>query len=317
MSSEAAASRDEIAGLLAVTLSDWGSGPLASVRERCERLLSAHSDASLAELLERSRTTGADWGYNPPDPVARELSLDVMRHGLLPDSTLEGGESLESIHGTAVLVGNHLSFVDVNVLHYLMVDAGFPEVANRVTTLVGPKVFSLLIRRLASLCFGTVKLPQSASRASGEAVMSAREVARLSRHALTTAHERCLGGDHLLIFPEGSRSRSGALQRCLPAVARYLEVEGSVLVPWGHVGTEHLVPLGEDHIYPCTVHVRIGPPVPCALLLDACEGKRSLVMDVVGFLIAAQLPTGYRGFYDEGSDELARAREIADALAKR
>ena len=47
-----------------------------------------------------------------------------------------------------------------------------------MTVLVGPKVYMLAVRRLASLCFGSIKIPQSQSRASGEAVMPRREVAR-------------------------------------------------------------------------------------------------------------------------------------------
>ena len=64
------------------------------------------------------------------------------------------------------------------------VDAGYAEVANGLTVLAGPKVFAKPIRRMASLCFGAIKMPQSQSTASGEAVMPRREVARLAQETL-------------------------------------------------------------------------------------------------------------------------------------
>ena len=64
------------------------------------------------------------------------------------------------------------------------------EVADRMTVLVGPKVYMLPVRRLASLCFGAIKIPQSQSRASGEAVMPRREVARLAMQTLQSVAQR-------------------------------------------------------------------------------------------------------------------------------
>ena len=84
-------------------------------------------------------------------------------------------------------IANHLSYIDANVIDALLVDAGYAEVANGLTVLAGPKVFALPIRRMASLCFGAIKMPQSQSTASGEAVMPRREVARL---ALATLADR-------------------------------------------------------------------------------------------------------------------------------
>ena len=59
------------------------------------------------------------------------------------------------------LVVNHLSYVDANVLDALLVSSGQRAVADRMTVLVGPKVYMHPVRRLASLCFGAIKIPQS------------------------------------------------------------------------------------------------------------------------------------------------------------
>jgi 1-acyl-sn-glycerol-3-phosphate acyltransferase len=308
-------SRDGFAEQVAALLADWGADSAESLRGMVRALLDEFDEPQLVEFERRVATTGGDWGYHPPDPVARSISRSIMSHVLLEGSGLDDAGALEAARSSrAMLMGNHLSFVDVNVLDYLIDRAGYGDVAERVTALVGPKVFELPIRRLASLCFGTIKLAQSSSRASGAALMRPREVAKLARNTIAAALERQQRGDLLLVFPEGSRSRSGGLERCLAAVARYLDGKDVVLIPWGHSGSERLVPLDEDRVQPSRVRVRIGPAIPAASVVEVCSGRRQLVMDTVGFLIAGQLPESYRGCYGTGDGELAEAREIAAGL---
>jgi 1-acyl-sn-glycerol-3-phosphate acyltransferase len=238
-----------------------------------------------------------------------------MSRVLQPGSEIQNADALATARDrSAVLVGNHLSYIDVNVFEYLMDRASFGDVAERLTTVVGPKVFTQPIRKLASLCFATVKLPQSTSRASGEAVMSAREVARVARRTIRTALERLAQGDVLLVFPEGSRSRSGGLERCLAAVARYLESPDTWVIPWAQTGCERLFPINDDQVHPATVVAHVGAGFPAALLFERCRSRRQLVADVIGVRIAALLPERYQGVYAVGAGEFDEAREIADAL---
>jgi 1-acyl-sn-glycerol-3-phosphate acyltransferase len=212
------------------------------------------------------------------------------------------------------LVANHLSYVDANVLDALLVAAGQSAVADRMTVLVGPKVYMLAVRRLASLCFGSIKIPQSQSRASGEAVMPRREVAQLAMQTLESVAQRYAAGDHVLIFNEGTRSRTGAMQRMLAASARYFEVEGAVIVPLGLWGTEKLVPLDSEKVSPARVLARAGRPVDAAELFARAAGRRPVFADALGFLIADLLPPEYRGEYGAAPAALEAAREAASGL---
>lgn len=316
--SNAADLRDRIVQELVQLFSAWGAADAASLRAEFAPLLEAATSMEREVFWSRLESTGATWGYHPPDPLARRVSRTVHALVLAPGSELQNANALEVASKRPVLLlGNHLSFIDANVLDYLMYQAGYSAIAEHMTVLVGPKVYTDPVRRLASLCFGTIKLAQSTSRASGHALLPKRKVARLAMETFHIARERLSQGDHLLIFVEGTRSRTSAMQRALPAVARYLEGEGALLLPWGIFGTEHLLPIGAERACPARVTARIGTPVEARDLLERCDGSRALAMDTIGFLIAELLPPSHRDVYDSSNKELARAREIASALTCR
>lgn len=126
--------------------------------------------------------------------------------------------------------------------------------------------------------------------------MSARDVARAARESIRVARERLASGDVLVLFGEGTRSRTGALQRMLPAVARYLDVPDTWLVPVGLTGPETLFPVG-GALRPARVSIRVGAPVPAPHLLAVARGDRRVLVDVIGRAIAGLLPAEYRGVY--------------------
>ncbi len=309
---------EALSASLSDLLSDWGAGTREDICELIGPLVSELTPERLTELVERTRNTGREWEFYPADPFVRKLSRLIMRRVVTDSSEIDGTHQLRTLEDRRVLlVGNHLSYVDVNVLDYLCDAARYGAFADRFTAVVGPKVYTAPIRLLASLCFGAIKTPQSSSIASGEAVMSPREVARLARQTLERARERIEAGDHLVLFPEGSRSRSGALQSALPAAARYLEIPDLWIVPFAHTGCQKLVPLEEDHVYPNPVHIRIGAPIEAARLLERTPRNRSLAADVVGFWIAALLPEAYRGYYARPtSSSMEQASAIADELSR-
>ena len=301
---------------VAADLAAWGAGEREPLEVTVAKELGAFSDAEVARFAERLANTGGTWGYHPRDPIARRLSRIAQGSVLRPGSELAERAVLERARmGPVFLVANHLSYVDANVLDSLFVSAGYEDVADRLTVLVGPKVFSLPTRRLASLCFGTIKIPQSQSIASEEAVMPRREVARLAEQTLRAVAERHAAGEHVMIFIEGTRSRTGAMQRVLAATARYFEIEGATILPIGLWGTERLVPLDRMQVTPALVSARIGPPLAAAELSARAGGKRPVIADALGFLIADLLPPSYRGVYGEVSPGLASAREAALTFA--
>ncbi len=301
---------------IARLISEWGAGGKDRLFQLLVSELGDFPEVALRRTIERVASTGEHWGYHRADLVARTISRAI--HGVVLESSsklIDAGNVEIARARPVIFLGNHLSFVDANVVDALLSSASLEEVANRLTVIVGPKVFSQPIHRLASLCFGVIKIPQSTTRASDEAVMSLREVARLAGDTLQSVRTRQEDGDHLLIFVEGSRSRTGAMQPALTAVARYLEHPDALIIPFGIWGTDKLMPLGEEHVHPAEVTLRFGRPVDAAALRALCP-RRALLAQSVGFLIADLLPAAHRGHYATAKGELATARAAASALGQ-
>jgi 1-acyl-sn-glycerol-3-phosphate acyltransferase len=286
-----------------------------ALRGRLEQLLANEPDDAVRTFVDRILTTGSEFNYFPPDPLARRVQHVVADFVLKGDAELLGSEHLSEVGDRPLLLlSNHLSYSDANLVEFLLRRARCDSVADRLTVVVGPKVYSDPFRRFSSLCFGTIKTPQSATRSTEEAVMPQREVARRAREAIAVAMGRLQRGDAILIFVEGTRSRKGAMQRALPGVARYLEFPDTLIVPVAICGSERFVPIGVERVNPTRVLIRVGRAASVSALAALSGNARQLRMDAIGVAIARLLPPEYRGVYADDTSELAEARAVADAV---
>lgn len=301
--------RGLLLGAITRFLSDRDPATLAEIRASMEREIDAAGPQAMMKLLERLAKSGSDWGYNPPDPVARRIHHVLAEWTLKPDSALIGLEHGASVAGKPVVIfANHLSYSDANVLE-VMLHRSKLELAERLTVVAGPKVYSSPKRRFSSLCFGTIKTPQPPTRASENAVMPLRDLVRAARQSIEIAHERLGNGDALLIFGEGTRSRTRGLQQMMKGVDRYLDPEGTLVMPAGIVGSDEMYPIGDDTLYPVRIVVALGRPVDARLLRERCSGDARVMLDAVGLAVAHLLPPEYHGAYDDSAD-LGEARGV-------
>ena len=268
------------------------------IRACIERAIDESAPGAIDALSARLLRAGADWDYYPPDPLARRIHHALVPHVLRPEPLVEGAPNLDAVRGRPLVIfANHLSYSDANVVEVLLRQAGAGSLADRLTAVAGPKVYFNVTRRFSSLCFGTIKVPQSSERSSEDAVMNPREVARAARRAIQIAQERLSLGEALLIFAEGSRSRTAQMQQFLSGTARYLELPGTWVLPVGITGTEKLFPIDGAALHPVPITMTIGHPMPASDLRERAPRDRRVMMDSIGQAVANLLPEDYRGVY--------------------
>ena len=310
-SAGAACGRDPLIDAITMFLARDDVSALDEIRESLEREIDQAGPDALAGLGDRLANTGADWTYYPQDPLAKRIHHLLADRILAHDPILLGTEHLAAVGDEPLVIfANHLSYSDANLLEVLFQRAGASALADRLTVVAGPKVYSTLKRRFSSLCFGTIKTPQNNAVSTGEAVMNARDVALAARRSIQIARERLRLGEALLVFAEGTRSRSGEMQPLLAGVARYLDEPGSWVLPVGIAGSEALFPIGADALTPVRVVTRVGRPIRASVLRERARGKRRLIVDGIGVAIAALLPPDYRGAYADEVPHLDHARRV-------
>jgi len=178
--------------------------------------------------------------------------------------------------------------VDVRVERRGRLEPGRPYVfmANHLSTV---DIFALIvalpppIRMLAKKELAYIPLLGWAMWA-GRFIFIDRHNAVSARNSIERAKERIRGGQSVVIFPEGTRSRDG---RMLPFKKGgfHLALDAGVpIVPCGLRGTRELMPRRSLLMRPGTVTVVIGEPIPTEGL--ASEDRSALLERVRGEIAA-------------------------------
>ena len=96
-------------------------------------------------------------------------------------------------------------------------------------------------------------------------------------------------GRSLVIFPEGTRSKSGKLQRFKDGSFKLATRSGATLVPVTIDGSYRLLEGNRGRIMPGTVRLTIHPPV---ILADLPAEQKKDPVELVRGIIASKLPDG-------------------------
>jgi len=254
--------------------------------------------ADWRELHAHLKVIGSDFGAWARNELAGRLAAAYMSQLVTPASSIDGFEHLDAAITMAagrrlMLVGNHLSYADTTVLTMLLTAAGRHEFRCTISAVAGPKVYSEPLRRLAASAIGTIQVAQSASVATDGPAMSPRDVVRIAKKCLAEAAEMMDRGFTVLVYPEGTRSRSGRLGPFIRATNRWLTLPGVVVLPVAVTGTEKLYRKDDDFMHPSECHVRFGPPMDVDAL-RAAGADRDGVLQAARDALVSLLPEPYR-----------------------
>jgi len=132
--------------------------------------------------------------------------------------------------------------------------------------------------------------------------------------------QRILDEGHVLvIFPEGTRSPTGALQEAKDGLAMLALRTGATILPVGVAGTDRFWPRGRFPRPGGRLTLRVGEAFRLSDVLPAGLDRRaakSLATKAIMARIAALLPPRHRGAYADAAAELERVNP-SPAKAKR
>ena len=125
------------------------------------------------------------------------------------------------------------------------------------------------------------------------------------KEAITNMVKLVRGGENLMIFPEGTRSRTGAMIEAKKGILLIARLTKATIVPIGMTGTEILLPIndngdmgGEKFNY-ADVNIKFGEPISLPTK-EKEEDKHQYderCMEYIMKSIANLLPEKYRGVY--------------------
>lgn len=264
------------------------AGPVQdAVRAELEAARDATTLAEWVDLIRTLGLLGQDYGLQPSHPATERLGQAFLTPLVAPTSTLTGLEHLDATRGRVLLCGNHLSYADTVVLKLLLQRAGRAE-ARTLCPVAGPKVYQQLLRLFAVASHRSIAVAQSSQLQSNAAALSPRDLVRITKRCLADAERALDGGLRVLLFPEGTRSRSRRFQPFLKATGRWLTLPDTTIVPFAHWGAEAIYGLEEEPLNAGEVHARVGAPIP-----TAGRGRTELLEELHA-AIDAMLPEPYR-----------------------
>lgn len=238
----------------------------AAFRQAAVDALARTSDEELVALLHTFAEAGKEYRLYPAEVAARRISRACMGT-LVTTARVRGVEALAAAaKGPCLLLSNHLSYVDTQITDLLLARIGGEALADSVVAVAGPKVYGSPFRRMAAISLSTIHTAQSAGLSHNEAGLSPREVGRIAIETVQRAGELMLRGHPILVYAEGSRSRTGRLQPFLRAVSKYAALPEVTVVPVAIAGTDQLFPLDARAMRPAPVELVFGEPFPAAPL---------------------------------------------------
>ena len=220
-----------------------------------------------------------------PEGVSVFIGKKIVNNYVKKYATInvENFDSIENVKGPKIFICNHLSNSDGLVLNKILKDKYDPyfiagvKLSDDPITSIGTKI----VKHIA------IK-PNTADK-----------------EAITNMVKVVKSGENILIFPEGTRSRTGAMIEAKKGILLVARLTKANIIPIGMNGTSKLLPIsdsgdmGGEVWNKADVNIKIGSPVILPKR-DKEEDKHEYderCMNIIMSSIAKLLPEELRGVY--------------------
>ncbi|MCR1935118.1 lysophospholipid acyltransferase family protein [Clostridium tepidum] len=196
--------------------------------------------------------------------------------------TINGKENLKNIKKPIIFISNHLSNSDALIINKVLKD-------EDITFIAGVKLKDNSLTKLGLEITKTI--PIKPNTADKEAIYNIVKTLK--------------AGNNILIFPEGTRSRTAKLIKPKKGVILIQKLSKATIVPLGISGTENLLPINDkdmalERFQSADVTVNIGKAleIPKKNKEESKHEYEDRIMNYFMSEIAKLIPKEYRGIYD-------------------
>lgn len=213
--------------------------------------------------------------------IAKKIAYGYLKK--YAELNVNGIENIEKVNGAKIFICNHLSNADGLVLDKILKEKYDP------TFVAGVKLSDDPVTSLGTKIVKNIGVrPNTADK-----------------EAITSMIRILKDGENLLLFPEGTRSRTGAMIEGKKGILLIARASKAPIVPISITGTEKLLPINKEGDMAkekwnkADVYINIGEPITLPLRKKE-ESKHDYDERCLTFImksVANGLPEEYRGVY--------------------